>query len=294
MLFQIGRERNMTIDEMKERKRELGYTNKTISDKTGLPLSTVQKIFSGATTSPREATIRALESLLMPADTGPSSLSYSDLLPAPPGVIFVREPKSDYGLKEGSGEDKKEGLYTLKDYLALPDDQRVELIDGVFYDLAAPHTIHQSIAGYIHRVLLDYVFEHKGACYPFISPVDVQLDSDDKTVVQPDVLIVCDRDKYKNGRIFGAPDMVVEVLSPSTKKKDMQLKMFKYASAGVREYWMIDPQKKLVIQYDLEHIEFPTLYGFEDQVPVLVWEGKCKVNFKEMMENMQFLFEVQG
>ncbi|MBO5497041.1 MAG: Uma2 family endonuclease, partial [Oscillospiraceae bacterium] len=63
---------------------------------------------------------------------------------------------------------------------------------------------------------------------------------------------------------------------------------------GVREYWMIDPQKKLVIQYDLEHIEFPTLYGFEDQVPVLVWEGKCKVNFKEMMENMQFLFEVQG
>ena len=282
----------MTIEEMKNRKRELGYTNKTIAEKSGLPLSTVQKIFSGATISPREATIRALEKVLRPSESQRPALSYHDLFSAPPGVAGVREPGSNYGAKDKSETGNKSGPYTLEDYLALPDDQRVELIDGVFYDMAAPNYLHQSIAGYIHKVFLDYVFAHRGPCYPFISPVDVQLNSDDQTVVQPDVMIVCDRDKYKNGRIFGAPDMVVEVLSPSTRKKDMQLKMYKYADAGVREYWMVDPQKKLVIQYDLENLDFPSIFGFEDQVPVLVWEGLCKVNFKEMMENMEFLFEL--
>ena len=282
----------MTIEEMKDRKRELGYTNKTIAERSGLPLSTVQKIFSGATISPRETTIRALEKLLKPSESQRSALSYHDLFSAPPGLVTVREPRSNYGAKDKSETEERSGPYTLEDYLALPDDQRVELIDGVFYDMAAPNYLHQSIAGYIHKVFLDYVFEHRGPCYPFISPVDVQLNSDDKTVVQPDVMIVCDRDKYKNGRIFGAPDMVVEVLSPSTRRKDMQLKMYKYADAGVREYWMVDPQKKLVIQYDLENLDFPSIFGFEDQVPVLVWEGLCKVNFKEMMENMEFLFEL--
>ena len=282
----------MTIEEMKDRKRELGYTNKTIAERSGLPLSTVQKIFSGATISPRETTIRALEKLLKPSESQRSALSYHDLFSAPPGLVTVREPRSNYGAKDKSETEERSGPYTLEDYLALPDDQRVELIDGVFYDMAAPNYLHQSIAGYIHKVFLDYVFAHKGPCYPFISPVDVQLNSDDKTVVQPDVMIVCDRDKYKNGRIFGAPDMVVEVLSPSTRRKDMQLKMYKYADAGVREYWMVDPQKKLVIQYDLENLDFPSIFGFEDQVPVLVWEGLCKVNFKEMMENMEFLFEL--
>ena len=71
---------------------------------------------------------------------------------------------------------------------------------------------------------------------PFVSPVDVQLDEDDRTVVQPDVLIVCDRSKFQNGRVFGAPDFVVEVLSPSTSKKDSRLKLYKYGEAGVREY----------------------------------------------------------
>ena len=282
----------MTIEEMKDRKREFGYTNKTIAEKSGLPLSTVQKIFSGATISPREATIRALEKVLRPSEIQRPAPYYHDLFSAPQGVAAVREPGSNYGAKDTSETEGKSGPYTLEDYLALPDDQRVELIDGVFYDMAAPNYLHQSIAGYIHKVFLDYVFEHRGPCYPFISPVDVQLNSDDQTVVQPDVMIVCDRDKYKNGRIFGAPDMVVEVLSPSTRRKDMQLKMYKYADAGVREYWMVDPQKKLVIQYDLENLDFPSIFGFEDQVPVLVWEGKCRVNFKEMMKNMEFLFKL--
>ena len=126
---------------------------------------------------------------------------------------------------------------------------------------------------------------------PFMSPVDVQLDCDEKTVVQPDVLIVCDRAKFQNGRVFGAPDFVAEVLSPSTRKKDMSLKVYKYMNAGVREYWIIDPEKKAVIVYDLEHEAIPVIYGFDAEIPVLVWDGKCRISFPLMMKAMGFLYE---
>ena len=109
--------------------------------------------------------------------------------------------------------------------------------------LAAPSSGHQAFGGYIFKILLDYVLTHKGSCVPLMSPIDVRLDEDDQTAVQQDVLIVCDRNKFQNGRVFGAPDFLVEVLSPSTRKKDMYLKLFKYMNAGVREYWIVDPEK---------------------------------------------------
>ena len=277
----------MTIEEMKNRKRELGYSNKTIAEKTGLPLSTVQKIFSGATSSPRQATIQALEELLRPA----ADKTYTYDSPANAATLHFGEAQSTYTIRPSSQPVKGQGMYTIEDYLALPDDQRVELIDGTFYDMAAPTTYHQAIAGYIYKLFLDFVLSNKGPCFPFISPVDVQLDCDDKTVVQPDVLVVCDRSKYRNGRVFGAPDLVIEVLSASTQKKDMYLKYFKYANAGVREYWMIDPKSKRIVQYDMEHLELPAIYSFEDQVPVCIWDKRCKISFREIMENIAFLFE---
>ena len=266
----------MTIEEMKNRKRELGYTNQDIAKKAGVPLSTVQKIFSGATSAPRQETIRALEQLLRPR------FPYDSPVASEP--VSVCETQPAYA-------ERNKRLYTLEDYLALPDDQRVELIDGVFYDMASPTTIHQSIGGFIYKKFLDHVLPHKGPCYPFISPVDVQLDADDKTVVQPDVLVVCDRSKYKNGRVFGAPDLVIEVLSPSTRKKDMQLKLHKYGNAGVREYWIIDPEKMKIIQYDLESLDAPVIHGFDAVVPVLIWDGKCTVDFQELYEATAFLWE---
>ena len=280
----------MTIEEMRKKKRELGYTNQMIAERTGIPLSTVQKIFAGATTSPRRDTIAALEKLLAPdtgryGEFGTDTPLLRESVPAYGGKSFRSGIDGSQALKSGAGP------YTLKDYLELPEDKRVELIDGVFYDMAAPTTIHQSIAGYLHKKFLDHVLEHKGPCFPFISPVDVQLDCDDKTVIQPDVLVVCDRSKYRNGRVFGAPDLVVEVLSPSSRKKDMQIKLNKYYNAGVREYWIIDPEKKLLVQYDMEHLELPVVYNADMEIPVLIWDGTCRIDLKEMYEAISFLWE---
>ena len=93
--------------------------------------------------------------------------------------------------------------------------------------------------------------KNKGHCKAFVAPVDVQLDCDDKTMVQPDILIVCDPDKLIKQCVFGAPDFVAEVLSKSTKNKDMNLKLMKYKRAGVREYWLIDTENEKVITYFL-------------------------------------------
>ena len=277
----------MTIEEMRQRKRELGLTNQMIAERSGIPLSTVQKVFAGATSSPRRETIEALERVL----GQDKSAVYGDPVTSD---RMVCETSAAYNVSavDGNSSDTENRLYTLEDYLRLPDDQRVELIDGVFYDMAAPTTIHQSIAGFLHKKFLDFVMANKGPCFPFISPVDVQLDCDDKTVVQPDVLVVCDRTKYKNGRVFGAPDLVIEVLSPSTRRKDMQLKMYKYAGAGVREYWMVDPDKKLVVQYDLEHLGIPAIYNFQSVIPVLIWDSACRIDLGEMDETIGFLWEL--
>ena len=186
-----------------------------------------------------------------------------------------------------------QGDIQIEKYKCCAYDSFYIVCDGFFYDMAAPTTIHQSIAGYLYKKFLDHVLEHKGPCYPFISPVDVQLDCDDKTVVQPDVMIVCDRDKYRNGRIFGAPDLIVEVLSPSTREKDMQLKMFKYAHAGVREYWIVDPEIKKIVQYDLENLEFPVVYSFAQVIPVLIWDSACRIDLKEMDDSISFLWSIQ-
>ena len=278
----------MTVKEMKARKRELGYSNHALAQISGVPVGTLQKIFSGATKAPRRETLLALEKALGQKEGNPNLPgTYESSFEEKP-MAMIGEPAALYNAGQ---QYKKQGSYTLEDYLALPEDQRVELIDGAIYDMATPTTIHQAIGGFIHKMLLDHVLARGASCMPLMSPVDVQLDEDDKTVVQPDVLIVCDRKRFQNGRVFGAPDFLAEVLSPSTRKKDMTLKYYKYARAGVREYWMIDPDQKKVVVYDLENNSIPAVYGFQDKVPVQIWNGDCEIDFALIMQHIAFLYE---
>ena len=258
----------MTIKEMQERKKELGFTYAQIAELSGVPVGTVQKVLGGITLTPRYETIMALEQVLGESEG-----------------LMLRESSNAYMTK-------KQGEYTLDDYYhVIPDDMRVELIDGVIYNMTAPTSAHQLIGGFIHSRLLQHVLEKGGSCLPMISPLDVQLDCDEKTMVQPDVVIVCDRDKIINRCIYGAPDFIIEVLSKSTKKKDSVIKLNKYLNAGVREYWIIDPMKQKVIVYDFEHDDYPEIFGFDAKVPVGIWDGECEIDFAEVYEHVRFLYE---
>ncbi|EOS79309.1 hypothetical protein C817_02869 [Dorea sp. 5-2] len=256
----------MTVSEMRKRKKELGYTNEKVSELSGVPLGTVQKIFAGVTDSPRYDTLQALEK------------------------IFVKEWSM---LMESVAEYrvKRQGEYTLEDYYALPDERRVELIDGVLYDMSAPTPVHQLIGSEIRERLSAYIKGKGGRCIPLVSPIDVQLDRDDKTVLQPDVLVVCDRSKIIRRCIYGAPDFIVEILSPATRKKDLTVKLGKYIQAGVSEYWIVDPDKKKVAVYDFAHGELPAVYGFDSRVPVGIFCGECEIDFAEIYGYISFLYE---
>lgn len=217
----------------------------------------------------------------MKKDNFENPVAYSSTAKEPD---VLREPGMAYATKQ-------QGMYTIEDYYALPDDCRAELIDGILYMFSAPTTNHQAIAGAIHSQLLSFIRSKKGKCFPFISPIDVQLDCDNKTMLQPDVILICSRDKIIRRGIYGAPDFVVEVLSRSTRKKDMVIKLHKYHNAGVREYWMIDPDKKEILVYDFEAEETPVRYTFEDAVPVAVLNNECTIDFKELYDEIRFLYE---
>ena len=126
---------------------------------------------------------------------------------------------------------------------------------------------------------------------PFFSPTDVQIDCDEFTIVQPDVFVVCNRDNITRKRIFGAPDLVIEVLSHSTRKKDTITKLEKYCEAGVREYWTVDPDKERIIIYHFEDEDdyIPKIYTFDDKVPVLIFGSQCLIDFKEIKEDFTFI-----
>ena len=180
------------------------------------------------------------------------------------------------------GGKKKQGEYTLEDYLALPEEERWELIDGHLIRMDSPTTEHQVISGELHVAFYNCIKEHGVPCKVLAAPVDVQLDMDDRTIVEPDLLILCDLEKLRRKRVFGAPDLLVEILSPSTQSRDMVWKNRKYQRAGVREYWMVDPDgRKIIVNiFDSREGEFRSrIYDFEETIPVGISNGSCRIDF---------------
>ena len=283
----------MTIEEMKERKRALGYSNKQLADLSGVPLGTVQKIFGNVTKAPRRETILALEKVLMAGWHGPvkkeNDVSYVFAEDSEEENARLREVTFKYRAELPEGADpKRQGLFTLKDYYALPEDQRAELIDGVLYNMTAPSLAHQTVALQIaHQFLLCMDAFEKQGCEVFVSPVDVQLDRDERTMVEPDVVVLCDMEKAIKRCIYGAPDFVLEVLSPTTRRKDMLIKLNKYWNAGCREYWIVDPEQFTVTVYDFDGEETAVHYTFDDIVPVRLFEGKCSIDFPAIRKRLQ-------
>ena len=173
----------------------------------------------------------------------------------------------------------QEKLYTIDDIYALPDGERAELIDGELYMMTPPGTTHQRIASFLHWAIRNYIQEQNGDCEIFPAPFAVFLNNDEHTYVEPDISVICDKSKLDEKGCNGAPDWVIEIVSPSSKRMDYFIKLSKYQNAGVREYWIIDPDKNNVFVYDFENEDL-NAYGFEEEIPVNIYDGDLKITMK--------------
>ena len=167
---------------------------------------------------------------------------------------------------------KIDNSFTEKDYYTLPDDMRAELIDGKFYDMASPNRIHQEIISFFIKKIGNYIDSGKGSCKIYPAPFAVKLFNDRRTIVEPDISVICDPDKLTDKGCSGAPDWIVEVVSPCNAVHDYVRKLNLYVKAGVREYWIVNPLEKEVAVYFFEQSPFPVSYTFEDKIKVNIYD----------------------
>lgn len=166
----------------------------------------------------------------------------------------------------------KNDTYTVEDIYALPAGQRAELIDGHIYDMAPPSYLHQKLVMELSATIRDYIKSHGGPCEVLPAPFAVFLNQDDHNYVEPDVSVICDPNRINDRGCNGAPDFIIEIVSPSSQRMDYLTKLFKYRTAGVREYWIVNPMKETVQTYLFGDIEDFNQYSFDDEIPVGIYD----------------------
>ncbi len=166
----------------------------------------------------------------------------------------------------------QERIYTVDDIYALPEGQRAELIDGQIYNMAPPMRIHQKLVTELVSAIHQFIKNNNGNCEVYPAPFAVFLNSDNRNYVEPDISVICDKNKLDDKGCNGAPDWVIEVVSPSTEQMDYGIKLFKYRSSGVREYWVINPKTKIVNVFDFEFENESKQYSFDDIIPVCIYK----------------------
>mgnify|MGYP002625745557 CR=1 FL=1 len=156
--------------------------------------------------------------------------------------------------------------YTSDEFLAMTDlEGRYELVSGDIYAMSpSPSFIHQKLISRLNIKIGRYIEENHGACEVIVSPSDVKLNDED--TVQPDLFVVCDPNKFDEHGCVGAPDWVIEILSPSNIDHDMVTKLELYMKAGVREYWIVDPMNKRVLVYPFEEAKITGIFTFDDEI----------------------------
>jgi len=183
--------------------------------------------------------------------------------------------------------------YTYADYLTWMDNRRRELIDGFFHLMSAPAEIHARISNNFVYWVNTFFRKHKAKCRIYYAPFDVRLPKngeieDDKIydVVQPDICVICDLSKIDEKGCIGAPDLVVEVLSPSTSKYDWNKKFNLYEASGVREYWIVDPAEQILHVFLLQpdgKFDEGTIYKCHEKASVHIFDG-LEIDLKELFE----------
>ena len=174
-------------------------------------------------------------------------------------------------------------IYTEIDYYTLPEDVRAELIDGQIYYQAAPSRIHQKILGKIHQKIANYIDLKAGLCEVYPSPFAVKLWEERTTIVEPDISVICDPNKLTERGCTGAPDWIIEIISPGNSSHDYVRKLNLYAGAGVREYWIVDPRRKNVTINFFEGNTLNVQYSFDSVIKVNIYDD-LYINFSDIDE----------
>ena len=176
----------------------------------------------------------------------------------------------------------QEKIYTSEDYWNLPESFRAELINGQIYDMAPPSRIHQKITVELCTIINNHIKSKNGTCQVYTSPFAVNLDANDKNWVEPDISVICDSSKLTDRGCSGAPDLIIEILSPSSRKMDYITKNALYSDAGVKEYWIVDPKKERVTVYYYEEDVTPELYTFDMPVPCGIF-SELKITIQDLL-----------
>lgn len=176
-------------------------------------------------------------------------------------------------------------ITTMEEYEALPEDTRVEVFEGQIYDMASPSQTHQVILTELLVSIRNYLRQKNGECHVFPAPFDVKLSSKPLTIVQPDLMIVCDKNKLDGKRCNGAPDFIIEIVSPGSQTDDYIRKLYYYKNAGVREYWIVDPRRKTVTVNYFEGNMLNIQYSFDSTVKVNIYDDLL-INFSDISETL--------
>lgn len=172
---------------------------------------------------------------------------------------------------------------TLEQYTALPEEKRIEVFDGIIYDMASPSQIHQTILTELLVSLRNYIRGKDGNCSVFPAPFDVKLNDKPLTIVQPDLMIVCDKNKLDGKRCNGAPDFIIEIVSPKNPSDDYIRKAYYYKNYGVREYWIVDPKRRMITVNYFEGDLINIQYSFESTIKVNIYDDLL-INFSDISE----------
>ena len=180
--------------------------------------------------------------------------------------------------------DEKNDYYSAEDYYALPEGEHVELINGKFYDMASPSQLHQEISSELFATIHAYIRSEKGQCKVFTAPFDVKLETKRDTIVQPDISVICDSNKLDGKKCNGAPDWIIEIVSPSSSSNDYVRKYEIYKQAGVREYWLVHPDDKSIVVHRFFGENIGTdAYTFDDAVRAGIYDD-LTIDFKTIID----------
>ena len=161
-------------------------------------------------------------------------------------------------------------LYTVADIEALPPGEKAELIDGEMFVMEAPSITHQRILGELYIQIHTHIKKNNGPCEVILAP-GVYIKNDIYNYVEPDITVICEEERLDEKGCHGSPDWVIEIASPGNKYMDYGRKLMLYQAAGVREYWIVDPAKKIVTIYDFEHEDGPDVHAFTEPIKVGIY-----------------------